>query len=159
MWNTDSTPDSVAPSDRHDRYFRTDHLKVGLGSRTARGGVVTVASQAVKFVISMTGTVILARLLTPHDYGLVGMVAVVVGFVSIFKDLGLSTATIQRAEINNAQISTLFWINLALSGGVMLVTAAIAPVIALMFVVGIYPQALLHFINGTAIQMIAQLVY
>ncbi len=35
----------------------------------------------------------------------------------------------------------------------------IAPVIALMFIVGIYPQALLHFINGTAIQMIAQLVY
>jgi len=36
---------------------------------------------------------------------------------------------------------------------------AITPVIALMFVVGIYPQALLHFINRTAIQLVSQLVY
>lgn len=113
-----------------DLYFRTDHLKVDLGGRTARGGAVTVVTQGLKFLISMVATVVLARLLTPQDYGLVGMVAVVTGFVSIFKDLGLSTAIIQRAEINNAQISTLFWINLALSVGVMLVTAAISPVIA-----------------------------
>src|SRR3989442_828763 len=116
--------------DKQDGYFSTDHLTADLGGRTARGGAVTVVSQGLKFLISMVATVILARLLTPQDYGLVGMVAVVVGFVSVFKDLGLSTATIQRAEINSAQISTLFWINLALSGGVMLATAAIAPVIA-----------------------------
>ncbi len=36
---------------------------------------------------------------------------------------------------------------------------AITPVIALMFVIGIYPQALLHFINRTAIQLVSQLVY
>ena len=116
--------------DKHDVYFRTDHLKTDLGGRTARGGAVTVVSQALKFLISMVGTVVLARLLTPQDYGLIGMVAVVIGFVSMFKDLGLSTATIQRPEITNAQISTLFWINLALSVGVMLVAAAIAPAIA-----------------------------
>ncbi|HXM34050.1 MAG TPA: oligosaccharide flippase family protein, partial [Pyrinomonadaceae bacterium] len=115
---------------KQEFYFRTDHLKADLGGRTARGGAVTVISQGLKFLISMVATVVLARLLTPQDYGLVGMVAVVIGFVSMFKDLGLSTATIQRPEINNAQISTLFWINLALSLGVMLVTAAIAPLIA-----------------------------
>src|SRR2546422_19997 len=115
--------------DKQDGYFSTDHLTADLGGRTARGGAVTVVSQGLKFLISMVATVILARLLTPQDYGLVGMVAVVVGFVSLFKDLGLSTATIQRAEINDAQISTLFWINLALSLVVMLVTAAISPAI------------------------------
>lgn len=125
---TAQTPEPMA--DKHDFYFRTDHLQADLGGRTVRGGAVTVVSQAIKFLISMVATVVLARLLTPQDYGLVGMVAVVIGFVSMFKDLGLSTATIQRAEINNAQISTLFWINLALSLAVMLVTAAIAPVIA-----------------------------
>jgi PST family polysaccharide transporter len=112
--------------DKHDVYFRTDHLKTDLGGRTARGGAVTVVSQALKFLISMVGTVVLARLLTPQDYGLIGMVAVVIGFVSMFKDLGLSTATIQRPEITNAQISTLFWINLVRVSGVMLVAAAIA---------------------------------
>lgn len=113
-----------------DRHFNTERLKVDLGRRTARGGLVTVVSQGMKFVLSMGATVVLARLLTPQDYGLIGMVAVVTGFVAMFKDLGLSTATVQREEINAAQISTLFWINVALSVAVMLITAALAPAIA-----------------------------
>ena len=112
------------------RHFRTDHLKAELGSRTARGGVATLTSQGFKFFISMAATVVLARLLTPQDYGLVGMVAVVTGFVSIFKDMGLAIATIQKEEINGKQISTLFWINVTLSILVMLVTTAIAPALA-----------------------------
>lgn len=116
--------------DEQDRHFRTDHLQNDLGGRTARGGAVTIASQAVRFFTGIGATVILARLLTPNDYGLIGMVAVVTGFVSIFKDMGLSVATIQREEISNAQISTLFWVNVGLSFAVMILTAAIAPVVA-----------------------------
>lgn len=78
----------------------------------------------------MASTVVLARLLTPQDFGLIAMVTAVTGFVVMFKDMGLSMATVQKAEINHAQISTLFWINVALSLGVMLVTAALAPLIA-----------------------------
>jgi O-antigen/teichoic acid export membrane protein len=120
-------------ADESDRYFQTDHLKIDLGGRTARGGAVTIVTQGLKFFVGMTATIILARLLTPQDYGLVGMVAVIIGFVSMFKDLGLSTATIQRAEINALQISTLFWINVALSLAVMLVCVAIAPLVALFY--------------------------
>lgn len=111
-------------------YFSTQHLKSDLKGRSARGGMVTFVAQALKFVLSMAGTVILARLLTPQDYGLIGMVAVVTGFISLFKDLGLSTATIQKAEINHEQISLLFWLNIAASACVMLLTAAIAPLVA-----------------------------
>jgi O-antigen/teichoic acid export membrane protein len=118
-----------SPRDR-ERHLRTDDLTNDLGRRTARGGAITIFSQGTKFFLSMVGTVILARLLTPEDYGLVGMVAVVTGFIAIFKDLGLSVATIQKAEINNQQISTLFWINISLSAAIMLFTAAIAPAIA-----------------------------
>jgi O-antigen/teichoic acid export membrane protein len=114
----------------HDAYFETEHLKADLGGRTARGGAVTIVTQGLKFLIGIIGTMILARLLTPQDYGLIGMVAVIIGFVSIFKDLGLSSATIQRAEINRIQISTLFWINVALSFLVMCVCFAIAPFVA-----------------------------
>lgn len=121
---------SLANEDDENRHLRTDHLKVGLGRRTARGGVLTIASQALKFFTGIVAAVILARLLTPHDYGLIGMVAVVTGFVSIFKDMGLSIATVQRAEISNDQIGTLFWVNFGLSFGVMLLTAAIAPGVA-----------------------------
>lgn len=86
--------------------------------------------QGASFLLHMGSTVVLARLLTPQDYGLIGMVTAVTGFVAMFKDMGLSMATVQKAEINHGQISTLFWINVLLSFGVMLVTAALAPAIA-----------------------------
>jgi PST family polysaccharide transporter len=72
----------------------------------------------------------LARLLTPKDFGLIAMVTVITGFVSMFKDMGLSMATVQKDEINHNQTSTLFWINVMLSLGIMLITAALAPAIA-----------------------------
>ena len=118
---------------KESAYFKTEHLKSDLGARTIRGSAVTIVTQGLKFLIGMVGTVILARLLTPQDYGLIGMVAVIIGFVSIFKDLGLSSATIQRAEINSVQISTLFWVNIALSLAVMLVCFGIAPLISVFY--------------------------
>ena len=78
----------------------------------------------------MVSTVILARLLTPEDFGLVAMVTAITGFMVIFKDMGLSMATIQRPEIRHEQVSTLFWINVAVSFVIMLLTAIIAPAIA-----------------------------
>ena len=114
-----------------DGYFMgAERLKADLGARAARGGAVTVAAQGLKFAAGMAATVVLARLLRPEDYGLVGMVAVVTGFVAMFKDLGLSAATVQREEISHAQVSTLFWVNVALGVGVGVVTAAIAPAVA-----------------------------
>jgi O-antigen/teichoic acid export membrane protein len=113
-----------------EAYFRSDHLKVNLGGRTARGGVIAIASQGLKFVITIVATSIMARLLTPHDYGLIGMVAFVTGFVSMYKDLGLSAATIQREEIDREQISTLFWVNVGLGLAITLFTIAIAPLVA-----------------------------
>ena len=113
-----------------EQYFRTDHLRANLGGRAARGGVVAILSQGLKFAITIAATSVMARLLTPQDYGLVGMVAFFTVFVSMYKDLGLSAATIQKSEINAEQISTLFWVNLLLSLGITLLTAALAPLIA-----------------------------
>ena len=111
-------------------YFNTDRLKTDLKQRSVRGGVVTIAAQASKFVLKFGSTMVLARVLVPEDYGLIGMATVIVGFVEYFKDLGLSTATIQRQEINHRQISTLFWINLGVGCLVALIVAALAPAIA-----------------------------
>src|SRR5215471_2302825 len=123
----------VAPSTKStpsQEFFRTDHLKVNLGGRTARGGVVAIVSQGLKFIVTIGATSVMARLLTPADYGLIGMVAFVTGFVAMYKDLGLSTATVQKSEISFEQTSTLFWINVLLSLGITLFTAAIAPLVA-----------------------------
>ncbi len=111
-------------------YFNTDHLKTNLKQHSVRGGVVTFAAQGGKFILKFGSTAVLARLLVPEDYGLIGMATVAIGFVEYFKDLGLSTATIQRPQINHQQISTLFWINLGVGCLVASSVTLLAPAIA-----------------------------
>ena len=107
----------------------TSHLMSDLKGRSVRGGAVTLASQGVKFVLQMASTIILARLLIPSDYGLVAMVSAIVGFAALFKDLGLSMATIQQNAITHEQVSFLFWINVAISCILAGALCAIAPII------------------------------
>ncbi|MHC4355115.1 MAG: lipopolysaccharide biosynthesis protein [Planctomycetota bacterium] len=98
--------------------------------RSVRGGAVTMLAQGVQFLLIIGSTVVLARLLTPDDFGLIVMVTAITGFVTMFKDLGLAMATVQKTEINHAQVSTLFWINVLISFLIMLATATLAPAIA-----------------------------
>lgn len=81
-------------------------------------------------MINTATSIILARLLTPTDFGLVAMVTAITGFGQAFADLGLSEATIQSREINDSQVSTLFWVNVAIGAVLMLVTVGLAPVLA-----------------------------
>lgn len=113
-----------------DKFLRIDHLTDSLKQKTVRSGAITISAQALKFVTRTGSTIVLARLLSPEDYGLFGMVTVVIGFVELFKDLGLSAATVQQADINHRQVSTLFWINLLISLFVCLLVAGLAPIIA-----------------------------
>jgi len=108
----------------------TDHLQADLKGRSVRGGALTLTSQGTQFALQTISTVVLARLLTPADFGLVAMVTAVTGLASAFADFGLSEATIQRKEITQEQVSTLFWINLAIGLGLTLITAALGPVLA-----------------------------
>jgi O-antigen/teichoic acid export membrane protein len=111
-------------------HFRTNHLQGDLAGRSTRGGAVTLSAQVFKFVFSTVATVVLARLLTPEDYGLIGMVAILINFVGMFQYLGLSTATVKWSDLNHQQVSTLFWINMALSTAIMLITIASGPLLA-----------------------------
>jgi O-antigen/teichoic acid export membrane protein len=110
--------------------FSTDHLSENLKGRSVRGGALIAGSQGCQFLLGMVLTVVLARLLTPLDFGLVAMVTAVTGLGQAFADLGLSEATIQRPEITPEQISSLFWINLAAGLGLTCITMALAPVLA-----------------------------
>jgi PST family polysaccharide transporter len=120
----------AAEDDRHQEHFRTDHLLSNLRGHTISSGAVTMSAQGAKFFLNLVSTMILARLLTPRDFGLVAMVATVMGFLRVFKDAGLSIATVQRERITHAQVSNLFWVNVAVSALCSLIVAAAAPVIA-----------------------------
>src|SRR6266496_1928873 len=97
--------------------------------RALRGGLVAIVVQGMKFVLRTGSTIVLARLLTPKDFGLVAMVTGVTGFFSIFKDAGLSMATVQRETITHGQVSNLFWVNIALGVVLTAVSMALAPVL------------------------------
>jgi PST family polysaccharide transporter len=114
-------------------HFATDHLLSDLKSRSARGGAITIATQGVKFVLQIGSTMVLARLLTPEDFGLIAMVTSVAGFVAMFKDAGLSMATVQHEKVSHEQVTALFWLNVIISIGLMLVLAALSPAIAMMY--------------------------
>lgn len=117
----------------NDRHFRTEHLKSNIGVNTARGSLITFGWHGAKFVVGLSATALMARLLKPEDYGLIGMVAVITTYISMFKDMGLSLATVQKAEINYEQVSTLFWINVGLSLVISVLTIGIAPAIAWLY--------------------------
>jgi O-antigen/teichoic acid export membrane protein len=108
----------------------TEHLRPDLRRHSVRGGVLTVTSQGAQFLIQSVSTVVLARLLTPADFGLVAMVSAITGLGQAFADLGLSEATIQRKDITHDQISALFWTNGAIGLALTLITAALAPLLA-----------------------------
>lgn len=95
-----------------------------------RGGVVKVGAKAADFLLKMGSLMVLARLLEPTDFGIVGMVTAITGVLSLFKEFGLSVATIQRATITDEQTSTLFWINIVVGAILGIASLAIAPLVA-----------------------------
>lgn len=111
-------------------FFTTKHIEANLKRATVRGGAVTMSAQAAKFILQLGSTAVLARLLTPNDYGLIAMLLAVTSFFMVFQDLGLSLATIQRAEISRELVNTLFWVNAALGALLAGLAAILAPVVA-----------------------------
>ncbi|MDB4977405.1 MAG: lipopolysaccharide biosynthesis protein [Myxococcaceae bacterium] len=104
-----------------------------VGRRAARGGAFLAVAQIVRSLIEASATVILARALLPSDFGLVDMIVSVTGAIDMLKEFGLSSATIQKENIEQAQVSLLFWINCAIGLVLTLITAALAPVLSLVY--------------------------
>jgi len=101
-----------------------------LKQRTIRGGLARLCAQAANFLIRGGSLMILARLLGPKEFGLVGMVTAFTGVLNLLRDFGLSSAAVQRTTVTDGQISTLFWINMLVGAILGLLTAAMAPLLA-----------------------------
>ncbi len=116
-------------SSSRDTYFDVTHLRSDIKKRAIRGAGATVFSQSSIYGIQMIGTIVLARLLSPDDFGLIGMVTAFSLLLQNFGVNGFTEAVIQKEEIHHEQISTLFWINVALSSTLALLFMALAPLI------------------------------
>jgi len=95
-----------------------------LKQRTIRGGFARLIAQGASLVLRLGSLMILARLLDPKDFGLVGMVTAFTGVLTLFRDFGLSAAAVQRTTVSEDQSSTLFWINILV--GIVLGVAAVS---------------------------------
>lgn len=126
-------PQRTPPRPPAADWFSTEDLNAGLGRRTARGGVVVLAGTTINAVTTLVGTVLVTRNLTDEDFGLYGMAIVLTGFAGIFVDLGLGRAVVQRPRVTHRQVSTLFWINVALSTAIATGTAALTPTVVAVF--------------------------
>lgn len=96
-------------------------------ARTLKWNVIDrVAAQA---LYAVTG-IILANLLSPQDFGLVGAVLVFQAFASLLVDSGFSSALIQRKEPTRADYSTVLWSNLSIATAIYVILYLCAPLIA-----------------------------
>src|ERR1700693_3866534 len=111
-------------------YFE-DHKESGeLGRLALRGAAASVASRYGNGVLQITAAVVLARLLTPDDFGLVAIVTVLTSFAPLLIDFGLGDATTQRSKITPGQVSSLFWLSSGIGLAIAVVVAACSPLIA-----------------------------
>ncbi|MEQ9373417.1 MAG: lipopolysaccharide biosynthesis protein [Coleofasciculus chthonoplastes F3-SA18-01] len=86
-------------------------------------------TQAIAFIVFF----VLARLLEPEAFGLVALAGVFLAFIQIFIDQGLSTAIVQRQELEPEHLDTAFWTNLGISLLLTLFGIAAAGVVAELF--------------------------
>lgn len=93
-----------------------------------RSGLARLIGQAISLALKLLALVVLARLLSPSDFGIAAMVTVITGVLDIFNSSGISSATIQAANVTHAQISRMFWINVLVSSALAAVCVFSAPI-------------------------------
>ncbi len=116
---TDLAPDADPP--RHDHLFvpLTDE---GVVHRTVRGGIVVLVSQTAIFTLA-----ILAQLLTPSDYGMLALLLIVLNFLVVISNAGLTEATLQSRLPWHLRASNLYRFNFLVGCVMAVVCAAGAP--------------------------------
>jgi O-antigen/teichoic acid export membrane protein len=112
---------------------RREASRVPLGRQAARSGAVVAAGRVLQGVVSLASVAILARLLTPSDFGVFAMVLPVALIVGMTLNRGLHVAVMHEERLRPGQVSGLFWIaqrfNVVLLGSM----AAAAPLLAMAY--------------------------
>lgn len=104
-----------------------------LRSLTVLGASFAMIGQGVVFTVNLASIVILSRLLPPQEFGMFAVLMSITAFVDIFKDLGLSAATVQRRVVSDEEISALFWVTQCVGLLLAVLMASLAPVISNVF--------------------------
>jgi polysaccharide transporter, PST family len=155
--------------------------KTSMKQRSMMGAITTLGTQLIKLVLQFASTVILARFLAPAEFGIVAMATPLLALAAALTDLGFAQAIMQRRDLTHAQVSSLFWLNGMVSGGIAAVLLASSPLVSLLYRepevtpvlailslvvllngMSMVPQAVLlrnmRFVSLTAVDLLAVLV-
>jgi O-antigen/teichoic acid export membrane protein len=97
-----------------------------LRNQVASGAAWSVISRFGQQIISTGCTVVVARLIPPSAYGIVGMAAMILAFTGMFRELGFTMALIREKSPSEKLLSTVFWANLILSTGLAILVSVLA---------------------------------
>ncbi len=114
-------------------YFEDLESSADLGRLARRGGVASVASVYGNGILQILGVIVLARLLTPEDFGLVAIVMILTRFAPLLIDFGMADAVTQRSKITEGQVSALFWLTSGFGVAVAVGLAMCSPLIAWLY--------------------------
>ncbi|TEU00933.1 MAG: MOP flippase family protein [Candidatus Stahlbacteria bacterium] len=103
---------------------------MNLTTKTVQGVGWSGISRITRLLLQLGMTALLARLLTPNDFGLLAMVVVFTNLVMVFRDFGLTAALIQRKGLAEEHLSSGFWVNVLVGLLLTLLLVALAPAIA-----------------------------
>jgi PST family polysaccharide transporter len=98
-----------------------------------RGVAWTGAFKWLSQIVTWLGTIVVARLLTPQDYGLVGMATVYLGLTALITEFGLGSAIVALRELGKREIAQLNAVALMIGGGAMLLSWGVAVPLASFF--------------------------
>jgi len=104
--------------------------RAGLMHRAARGAMWATADTWGRQIVSLMVLLVMARLLTPTEFGLFGIVAVVQALMMIVLDDGIGEAILQKRELEPGHIDSAFWFNLGGAAAAMLAGIAVARPVA-----------------------------
>ena len=118
---------------RGEEWRPSDHAaaKGGLQGRVARGLTWTLIDTWGSQLLGLVIFVLLARLLTEIDFGLVTAAAVFVGFAQLFVDQGLGDAVVQRPTLTRRQLDSAFWASMATGAVITVVGVVLAAPISI----------------------------
>ncbi|MFN3231036.1 MAG: lipopolysaccharide biosynthesis protein [Alphaproteobacteria bacterium] len=113
-----------------DRLLAVNDDAATLKRQSGRGAAYTILAQGTNIVIHFGWTIIMARLLTPADFGIVAMAAPILAFAGLVASMGLGQAIMQRQHLTHAELSNLYWASLSIYCAVGLIIIAASPAIA-----------------------------
>ncbi len=93
----------------------TSFLSENLGKHAAKAFASVAVAQILANIIGLGGTIVLARMLGPEEFGLMAMLATAVALLTVFESFGLYYATIQKKDLSSDELNFLFWANLGIA--------------------------------------------